>query len=262
MTFTNKKNCQSCGSVVGLTMMYCPSCGSASFNSGTQQSPVAPTDSIKQTSSHPHQSQSLKPTLSVHQTPINQASSAALHPWRRLFARLFDLILHSFIQNFFIFYTFPQYEDYATKFFIYIHDLQINFIFIIIIIIIYAFLYGFVFLLLIEAFCLYAFGSTIGKALYGIQINRNVQRVSFGSAFHRTFLNLLHGQALWMPPIFLISWAFAYVRLKKTGTTSWDANLGWTVSHTKLGGIRWIAILLSWTAVLTVIGVTIQMADR
>ena len=262
MTLTNKKNCQSCGSVVGLTMMYCPSCGSTSFNSGAQQSPVAPSDSIKQTSSNPHQSQSINSTFSVEKKQIDQTSSAALHPWRRLFARLFDAILYTFIQNFFIFFTFPQNDQYLNKFFIYIYDLQINFIVIIIISIIFVILNAYVFLLLIEAFCLYAFGSTIGKALYGIQINRNIHKVSFSSAFHRTFLNLLHGQALWMPPVFLVSWAFAYVRLKKTGTTSWDANLGWTVSHTKLGGIRWIAILLSWTAVLTVIAVTSQMADR
>ena len=244
MTLTNKKNCQSCGSVVGLTMMYCPSCGSASFNSGAQQSPVAPTDSIKQTSSHPQQSQSLNPTLSVNQTPINQASNAALHPWRRYFARTFDIIVYVFLIAFAVGYAFPEQAIYLSdKHF----DLFLNFAYMI-------------FIIPIEAFCLYAFGSTIGKALYGIHVERIGQVVSFGAAFHRTFYIWFFGLALGIPLVGLVSTLVAYFRLKKTGTTSWDANLGWTVSHTRLGGVRWIAILLSWAAVLIVLGVTSQMA--
>jgi hypothetical protein len=74
-----------------------------------------------------------------------------------------------------------------------------------------------------EAFVLYAFGTTVGKALHGIRLRHaGGPSLPLGSAVNRAFSVWFKGMGMGIPLITLITMAVAHNRLTKKGKTSWD----------------------------------------
>jgi hypothetical protein len=153
------------------------------------------------------------------------------HAWRRYFARIFDGFLFTLCGSVAVGIMFPSALDSIGN--EQVLNLVILFVYI-----------------PVEGFILYAFGTSTGKALYGISINREGGEVTWFDATKRAALVWFRGIGLGIPIVALFTLGNAYGVLKNKGATSWDSQLGWTVSHSELGVMRWLGIMCAWIAML------------
>lgn len=103
-------------------------------------------------------------------------------PWRRYFARMVDLELYALMVGFLI-------RDFLLR------DVLLG-------------LLSFSVMLLTEPLLLYLFGTTPGKAIFGIQVTDTEEgRLPYARGLERTWMVLLEGMALNIP---LIGWYFQY----------------------------------------------------
>jgi uncharacterized RDD family membrane protein YckC len=97
---------------------------------------------------------------------------------------------------------------------------------------------------------LWMFGTTIGKAILGVSVEReDGTRPTFGQAFGRESMCLLKGMGLCLPLVSLITLSVGYSRLVADGTTSWDTAAGLVVRHRPTGFLRWMGYWLVSAAV-------------
>ncbi|QIZ75426.1 RDD family protein [Ferrimonas lipolytica] len=177
----------------------------------------------------------------VDPTANIQAKTAALHPWRRLFARTVDILLLAPLLLFLLVLIMAWFAPVLTDDFI--NSLSNPIV------------AGVVLYLLwlpVEALCLSTFKSTPAKALFGITVTSHQgDNLSFTQALQRGFHLLLKGEALALPVANFVARIFAYFDLKKHETTRWDNAVGSVVSHKKWQPLR---------ALLCVIAVGITLA--
>ncbi len=114
----------------------------------------------------------------------------------------------------------------------------------------------------VEGFCLYAFGTTLGKALYGIRLTPKGTEITFYEAAHRSALVWLRGIGIGIPIIGFFTMMNANSKLKANGATTWDAELGWSVKHSKIGAWRWIGILACWAGISFVVAVLTDIGSH
>jgi hypothetical protein len=183
----------------------------------------------------------------------DEASQAApppsLHPWRRYFARMFDIYVFSFGAAVVVGILFPNLFSSKSD----AGNDQIT---------------GLLFLaayIPVEAFCLYAFSTSLGKALYGIRIASGSQLafppIAFSQALRRSMLVWFRGLGMGIGIVTLFTLVTAFNNLKKNRTTTWDADMGWTVTHSEYGALRWIGILTCWAGLTFVIIVLIEIGS-
>ncbi len=112
-----------------------------------------------------------------------------------------------------------------------------------------------------EALLLSLFGTTPGKALWGVRVasSRGGNLGPF-SALHRSVGVLLRGLLLGLPPLTLLSQGWALVSYINSGTTSWDSASGAELQFSPLTGNRMvIALLISFaSAALYLDGTTLS----
>lgn len=105
--------------------------------------------------------------------------------------------------------------------------------------------------LLIEAFCISRFGTTPGKALYGISLRTaEGRRLPFRLAFWRAFAVLVRGQGLWIPFVNLVTIVVAYVTLKRDGQTTWDRDGEIVVRHRPFSVLRIVLLIVIWFGII------------
>ncbi len=85
----------------------------------------------------------------------------------------------------------------------------------------------------VEAFCLYAFGTTLGKALYGITVIPGEKRIAFSQALRRSVLVWFKGLGMGIGIVAIFTQIVAYNNLKRNLTTTWDSDIGMSVTHSK-----------------------------
>ena len=141
------------------------------------------------------------------------------HPWRRYFARIFDIYVFAMLGSFGIGLLFPSLFDNSDQ---KQNDAVLN------IALVAAYVP-------FEAFCLYAFGTTIGKSLYKIKLMKVGRSITLYDGLRRAFAVWLKGMGAGIPIVTLFTLISAYNTLKSRGATSWDAQYDWRVSH---GAIR------------------------
>lgn len=91
----------------------------------------------------------------------------------------------------------------------------------------------------VEAGFLSLFGTTSAKWLFGIRVaHSGGDLLSFPEALTRSFLVFVQGVGLGIPFVALFTQLFAYRRLTKTGTTSWDTSANAVVLHKEWGVLR------------------------
>ncbi|WP_188515959.1 RDD family protein [Alsobacter metallidurans] len=156
--------------------------------------------------------------------------SPSVRPWRRLFGRLFDCYMFALFFFFFLGLMFPRMFAENDKTF----DQLLGLI-------------SLIAFIPFEAFCLWAFGTTPGKALYGTVVQKlGEARPEYSSAIRRAGSVYLNGWGLGIPIVSLFTLFSSYRSLKKEGAASWDKQLGWSVIHNHLSPLRWLLILGVW----------------
>jgi len=177
----------------------------------------------------------------MEQNNVQESSnwvSTPIAPWRRYFARLFDITFFG-ITGFFSlgFIGYSLAPAAADAFFSQINP---------ILDMILTALMGFILSGLVMGFV----GSTIGKAIFGIRV-RNLDGQTIGpiKGLMRDLNAYVRGAAFGIPLLLLISLYMAWSKLKKQGTTSWDEGR-YIVTYRKSSGYQ---------TTLTVIGIILYI---
>jgi RDD family/GYF domain 2 len=167
------------------------------------------------------------------------AETKALHPWRRFFARYIDYFSVALLGGVVI-----GILDNPTLNHLLTNDL----------------VYGMVGLLLlvpIETALLCVCGTTIGKALYNISIERrDGASLGFDDALSRSFGVYIRGFAAGIPIISLVTMYVSYSTLAKTGRTTWDEDF--IVRHGTIGIGRILGVICAWTLFAAAIAIGIN----
>lgn len=91
----------------------------------------------------------------------------------------------------------------------------------------------------LEGILLHVFGTTPGKALFGIKVRQmDGSRLQPLKSVGRSFYIYLLGVGFYQVPFILIGMIFSFFRLMSTGGCLWDQHLGAKVEYAKLGGVR------------------------
>ena len=211
--------CHQCGTEAKPSAKFCHACGHQIEGEITPPPPPPPT--IEHTQEQPP-AEALKPSH---------------HPWRRLFARTFDLICVAL----------PVYiaaivltQNSATPLLRSAIVLGVL---------------GYLLWLPIEAAFLAAAGATPGKWIFGIRVLKpDGSKLTFGNAIERSIRAFAQGDAMGIPVLSPITRFIAYRTLTKTGTTPWDQASETVVTHSQWGTGRMIAGTLAVVSSLVVFG--------
>ena len=216
--------CDKCQFQVSSTVKICPKCGNRHF--------VDNKDQIQKTTPQ------FSGGSSTSRTRISSTLSEP-RPWLRFWAKVVDMSIVSFIVGFLLAYFNILHMDKIKSDFV--------------ITIVSAF-----FWIPAEAFCLTRWGTTPGRKLMKIKITHQSGKIDFANAVTRSFQVLFRGFGLAIPFISFICQIIAYLDLNKNKITSWDKELGFSVTHERLGMERIILILL----VLAVVFYLIYLAQQ
>ena len=179
------------------------------------------------------------PPFSAYRTSVNTGAAAQqktrprhdppppkredIHPWKRFFARTVDLYL-AFLLLFFLAKLLPA---HATEMLTRAMRTPLFF-----------FAPAALFWMLMEPVFLARYGTTPGKWLFGLRVQRaSGGQLSFSDAFARAFLVYALGAGLGIALIALLIQPYAYQRLTRTGTTLWDNTLH-VVTHQPVRALR------------------------
>jgi hypothetical protein len=188
-------------------------------------------------------SPTIEPELRVFDQ--GKEDSLSLHPWRRYFARIFDLYVFILIFFFFLGIAFPKLFVGSDK------SLDV--------------LYGILgsgAYAVFEGFCMNVFGGSLGKRLYGISVFRtHNEGFSLSISFRRSFAVWVRGLGFGIPIATLFTLLIAYRTLNREKQTSWDRDFQCAVTHKKLSAIRWIGILLAWLLVISVYSFLVALGN-
>jgi uncharacterized RDD family membrane protein YckC len=173
------------------------------------------------------------------------------HPWRRFFARTVDLLFLAvplYLAAFFgLLKILP---DDSTK----IVEILTNEV--------AAAIFAYWLWVPVEAWFLATFGATPAKWIFGIKVlAADGQKLTYPAALKRAASVCIFGDAFGIPVFALFSRAYAYDKLKKTGTTKWDGVAGSVVQHQSWGAGRVVATVLT-VAVATVLFSMLNLLDK
>ncbi len=151
-------------------------------------------------------------------------SGPQVRPWIRYWARSFDLALFGALVGIVLEFTYPQALEIPDALFGIV--LAALFIF-------------------FEAALLAMFGTTPFKAFFNIRIrNINGNRLEFLEGLHRAFHVWLRGLGMGIPLVSLVCNYTSYQRLTASGSTSWDADGGYVITHRTIGIVRILLLIL------------------
>lgn len=104
----------------------------------------------------------------------------------------------------------------------------------------------------VEAVLIYLFGTTPGKALFGIRVlNRGGGRLTPGLAFARSYYVYAAGMGFYISPLVLIGMVFGLIVLLAAGRSLWDHHLGTQVEHAPIGIVRIVLAICAVFALFT-----------
>lgn len=211
--------------------------------------PLPPQRQVVQVSKFEPQLHTPRSVSFDHEEPRDEPQpdpvSISTHPWRRYFARMLDLYVFVLCSSFAVGLLFPGLYSGSSKTQTG-EDQALNLLYI-------AAYVPF------EGFCLYAFGTTLGKAIYGIRLDPQGGEIALSVALRRSVLVWWNGLGIGIPIISLFTLISAFQNLKKNGVTTWDAKLGWSVKHSEFGVARWIGILCCWAGVTFIVAVGLSL---
>ena len=250
--------CENCGAAANPAANFCRKCGRqlqvSLFESAPAQiealaSPQAPSTEVAIPSEDlagryvTEEVQSATAEKSAKTVEPKAVGGGPHHPWRRLFARMVDMVLATPLLYLLLFYPIGEYPlvEYllgtTQAAIVRQQPYEIGVL---------------IFLLWvpIEAAFLSAFGATFGKWAFGLQVLGLDcgRRLSYGNALIRAIYVLVAGMGVGIPIVNLIATLFSYHKLKTTGVTVWDENKysvscqSWTPVR---GGVCAFSVLLA-----------------
>lgn len=147
------------------------------------------------------------------------------YPFRRLFARLSDLILLGYLPGsaalFAFGYSFPETVMAYTQG--QLLALSIGMV------------YGIGAILC--ALSTKLFSNTPAKAVFGIKVRSANERIGFGDALSRETNVFMHGFCLGIPILWLFTAWYQSSKLRNEGKTSWDKSGNYEITHS-----RWVFV--------------------
>lgn len=147
-----------------------------------------------------------------------------IRPWVRYWARSIDMLLFGFLSGIIIGAVSDSFMD--------INDVLFGVLI----------TFGYVF---VEPVMLAAWGTTPGKALFKVYLNRaEDSSITYQSALRRSFNVWLRGLGMGIPVVALVTQINAYKKLTSEGITSWDRDCGYSVTHGRIGPVRIAAAVL------------------
>jgi len=178
--------------------------------------------------------------------PRLEQHDASPHPWRRYFARMFDLYVFFILFFMLLGVAFPRlFAKYDKSL-----DVLSGVI-------------GAAAYAVFEGFWTNVFGASLGKRLYAIRIERtNGEEMTLGASLQRSFTVWIKGIGIGIPLISLVTLIAAHRRLSLEGQTSWDRDFHFRVSHRKLSWLRWLFILLLWLFLIAIYGFLIALGNQ
>jgi len=151
-----------------------------------------------------------------------------VYPWRRYWARIFDITFIMPIYIFIIALFSPGLNYSITR--------MNGFIGGVLLLLFY--------LIFFEPMMFSTFGTTPGKSLLGIKVRTlSGKKISYATGMRRGFLIWLNGMGMGIPFIALFTMIIAYKKLKKNGITSWDEKCGISIIHDQLSIFRVILFI-------------------
>ena len=110
--------------------------------------------------------------------------------------------------------------------------------------------------------CIIGFsGLSVGKWIFGIKVTKtNGKPIGVVNGIKRDLGVYVKGLALGIPLFSLITMIIAYTNLNKEGTTSWDKNGGYVVSHRPNNGKQYLLNAIGIALIIFLIGFTRLLA--
>lgn len=160
------------------------------------------------------------------------------HPWRRFLARMFDIFIYHILWSAFL--AFVLHFNLATG------NSWINVLNTFIVLPIMGFF---------EPIWLRLFGTTLGKAIFGLRIeNPDGRRMSYYEGFARTWGIIGAGMGYNIPFYSLVRLYKCYKLCRENETQAWDESISYTLKDTKwYRGVIYIGAYAALFAVLIVI---------
>jgi uncharacterized protein (DUF983 family)/uncharacterized RDD family membrane protein YckC len=155
--------------------------------------------------------------------------STEVHPWRRYFARFFDIFIMIPLYVMALIMMFPNLY-YEILYFGTVGSGLIGL---------------FIYTVFFEPSLLSIFGTTPGKALLNISIvGKDGEKLSYGKAMGRNFILWIQGLGLGIPFITAIAMIIAHNRLQNQKVTSWDEKYKAKLLYGDLGFFRILAYII------------------
>ena len=156
-----------------------------------------------------------------------------VRPWVRYGARMFDMYLFSIPAVFILSAIFPSILNMPE--------------------IVFGMLLTFIWVF-VEASLLFTLGTTPGKSLFKITLRSSAEeKLSFSSAFNRSFTVWWKGLGLGFPIASLITLIIAHRTLSREGITSWDREGKFKITHSRIGSLRVIAAIIFFIGCLSLV---------
>ena len=153
-----------------------------------------------------------------------ERADTGLHPWRRCFARTIDLLFAVLLLVALYVILLLGFPSMAQQI---VGTLGNPIV---------AAVLAYLLWVPVEAAFLATIGTTPAKWIFGIRVLKfDGRKLTFAEALKRATFAFILGDGLGIPGAALFTRAYAYDRLKKTDTTTWDMACGSVVKHSKWG---------------------------
>jgi len=139
------------------------------------------------------------------------------HPWRRYFARMFDIFMYNILWSAFLAFAFQVSLAVRSN----LENFFDSFVAIAI-------------MLVLEPLWLHLFGTTPGKAIFGLRIeNSDGKFLSYGEGLNRTWGIIGIGMGYNIPIYSLVRLWKSYVLCNENEVQPWDESISYTIKDTK-----------------------------
>lgn len=213
------------------------------------QAAVTPKDIATPAALQQPQAPAVPTAVALHSSSL---VSPGTHPWRRYFAKQLDLLTFAVTGTALLMFALELANPYAAWRFSEALD---N--------VVIASLLGVFSWVLGEWLCLAMFGSTPGRALYGIKLTR-IDGAPLGGekAFARACIVALKGLGLGIPIVALVTALVGYQNLEKDGRTTWDASLETRVTHIVWSPARTFGVISTTIVVMVIAAILLGISEN
>ncbi len=230
-TATKRIVCASCGEEYQPNFRICPNCGSE-LTAGSSAAIARAGKPLDQPVPLPTPSVISPPPAQPVKNLSMSWSDTPVAPWRRWAARSLDLIVNGLVAVTTFFFVFYALAPYQADRLLSVLEAPGG----VLLDVLLTGLLGSV----LTGLTIGLTGSSLGKIIFGIRVTKlDGSLIGPINGVIRDLNVFLKGFGLGIPLVSLLTLAFAYKRLKSTGSTSWDAG-AFLVTHRPTGNTQYV----------------------